>query len=95
VPAGGSIPCWKQRTKGQGLAWIATRLRWVLDAFDLTSFLTHRSARHRRGLAFRVRLWRQFIPDLVPAETADYSILSFSNTRLHTRRPWGICADGR
>ena len=66
MPAGGSIPCWKQRTKGQGLAWIATRLRWVLDAFDLTSFLTHRSARHRRGLAFGVRLWRQFIPDLSP-----------------------------
>ena len=47
MPAGGSIPCWKQRTKGQWLAWIARRLRWVLDAFYVTLFLTLSPDRRR------------------------------------------------
>ena len=38
MPAGGSIPCWKERTKGQWL--VAARLRWVLDTFYVTLFLT-------------------------------------------------------
>jgi hypothetical protein len=56
VPVGGSIPCWKQRTKGQWLAWIARRLRWVLDAFYVTLFLTL-SPDRRRCLTFWSREW--------------------------------------
>jgi hypothetical protein len=37
--SGGSIPRWKQRTKGQWLAWIATRLWRLLDASYVTLFL--------------------------------------------------------
>jgi hypothetical protein len=38
--SGGSVPCWKQRTKSQWLAWMAARLWRVLDAFYVTLFLT-------------------------------------------------------
>ena len=47
---GVSTPCCKP-TKDQ-LAWIATRLRWGLDAFYLTRFLPHHSPDHRRGLRY-------------------------------------------
>jgi hypothetical protein len=83
--SGVSFPCCKP-TKDQ-LAWIATRLRWVLDAFYLTHFLTHHSPDHRRGLTFRLRL-RRFIrafSDRAYFRGQKSSCLSLSNTRLHTR----------
>jgi hypothetical protein len=67
VPVGGSIPRWKQRTKGQWLAWIATRLRWVLDAFYVTLLLTYHSPDRRRCLTFWSREWRRSNREFAPA----------------------------
>ena len=79
VPAGGSIPCWKQRTKGHWL--VAARLRWVLDAFYVTLFLTYHSPVRRRCLTFRSREWRRLNREFAPAarfsESGAFSILSF------------------
>jgi hypothetical protein len=61
VPAGGSIPSWKQRTKRQWLAWITTRLRWVLGARYLTLFQLIIARRRQEGFPFRLRPWRRFI----------------------------------
>jgi hypothetical protein len=61
--SGFSIPHCKP-TKDQ-LAWITTRLRWVLGAFYLTRFLTHHIPDHRSSLMFRLGL-RRFIPDFGP-----------------------------
>jgi hypothetical protein len=38
--SGGSVPCSKQRTKSQWLAWMGARLWRVLDAFYVTLFIT-------------------------------------------------------
>src|SRR6201994_641567 len=35
----GSIPWWKEPTKDQWYAWVASWLGWTLDAFDFTMFL--------------------------------------------------------
>ena len=67
MPVGGSIPRWKQRTNGQWLAWIATRLRWVPDAFYVTLFLTYHSPDRRRCLTFRSRQWRRLNREFAPA----------------------------
>jgi uncharacterized membrane protein len=40
VPVRGLIPCWKQHTKGQWLAWMAARLRWVLNARYVVKILS-------------------------------------------------------
>jgi hypothetical protein len=77
VPVGGSIPRWKQRTKGQWLAWIATRLRWVLNAFYVTLFLTYHSPVRRRGLTFRSREWRRLNREFAPAARFSDSGASF------------------
>src|ERR1700740_3824499 len=34
-----SIPWWKEPTKDQWYAWVASWLGWTLDAFDFTMFL--------------------------------------------------------
>jgi hypothetical protein len=91
------IPCCKP-TK-DGLAWITTRLLRAFDAFNLTSFLTHRSALRRRDLAFRLPLWPRFIHHSRLAarilETGDFSNVSF-RTRDCTRVDRGeLRADGR
>src|SRR5947209_9536119 len=39
APAGTPIPWWKEPTKDQWYAWIASWLGWTLDAFDFTMFL--------------------------------------------------------
>ena len=78
MPAGGPTPCWKQRTKGQGL--VAARLRWVLDAFYVTLFLTL-SPKRRKCLTFRSREWRRLNREFAPAarfsDSGASSILSF------------------
>jgi len=38
-PASGPIPWWKEPTKDQWYAWVASWLGWTLDAFDFTMFL--------------------------------------------------------
>ncbi len=35
----GTVPWWREPTKGQWLAWVAAWLGWTLDAFDFTIFL--------------------------------------------------------
>src|ERR1700731_66018 len=39
APAGTPIPWWKEPTKDQWYAWVASWLGWTLDAFDFTMFL--------------------------------------------------------
>src|SRR5580700_1715916 len=39
APAGMPIPWWKEPTKDQWYAWVASWLGWTLDAFDFTMFL--------------------------------------------------------
>src|SRR5258708_7857036 len=39
VPAGTPIAWWKEPTKDQWYAWVASWLGWTLDAFDFTMFL--------------------------------------------------------
>src|SRR5580692_6972534 len=39
APAGTPTPWWKEPTKDQWLAWVASWLGWTLDAFDFTMFL--------------------------------------------------------
>ena len=34
-----AVPWWKEPTKDQWLAWVASWLGWTLDAFDFTMFL--------------------------------------------------------
>ena len=81
MPVGGSIPCWKRHTKGQWLAWMAARLRWVLNAFYVTLFLTHHSPARRRCLMSWSREWRRLNRELAPAarfsDSEGSSILSF------------------
>jgi MFS transporter, SHS family, lactate transporter len=39
APAATPIPWWKEPTKDQWYAWVASWLGWTLDAFDFTMFL--------------------------------------------------------
>jgi hypothetical protein len=75
--SGVSIPSCKP-TKDQ-LAWIATRLRWVLDAFYLTRFLTHHSPDHPYGLHRGVHFHDQRVTT---------GITDHKNSSAHWKSTW-------
>ena len=62
APAGTPIPWWKEPTKDQWYAWVASWLGWTLDAFDFTMFLLIMVPISQEfGVPLTVRDWDEYL----------------------------------